>query len=258
MFGKESRPRGFTLIELLVVIAIIAILAAILFPVFAQARAKARQATCLSNLKQLGVAIMAYAQDYDETYPLANYPVFGGGSNTSWQFMVDPYVKANFPQDIGTTANLKASVYHCPDFSKTANGSVGGRPSSSYAANDFVMASNDNNYVPSTWRPVQRLANLQFPAQSVLLAPSRGNSVWTEGDDSRCTQTACTEKRAGGAANFAYVVTRIRHNDGANYLLADGHAKWYRSPNPWYAESQTGVVWKRSRWPNAAAWFDQN
>src|SRR5262245_33152461 len=63
-----SRRRGFTLIELLVVIAIIAILAAILFPVFAQARAKARQATCVSNLKQLGHGLLMYTQDYDETF----------------------------------------------------------------------------------------------------------------------------------------------------------------------------------------------
>jgi prepilin-type N-terminal cleavage/methylation domain-containing protein/prepilin-type processing-associated H-X9-DG protein len=68
-----SRPRGFTLIELLVVIAIIAILAAILFPVFARAREAARRTTCLSNLRQLGVACSMYAQDYDGCYPLADH-----------------------------------------------------------------------------------------------------------------------------------------------------------------------------------------
>jgi prepilin-type N-terminal cleavage/methylation domain-containing protein len=67
---RSKGPRGFTLIELLVVIAIIAILAAILFPVFAQAREKARQTACLSNVKQLGTGVMMYAQDYDETLPL--------------------------------------------------------------------------------------------------------------------------------------------------------------------------------------------
>ena len=65
-----GRKRGFTLIELLVVIAIIAILAAILFPVFAQAREKARQTACLSNAKQIGTAVMLYAQDYDESFPV--------------------------------------------------------------------------------------------------------------------------------------------------------------------------------------------
>jgi prepilin-type N-terminal cleavage/methylation domain-containing protein len=87
-----QRHRGFTLIELLVVIAIIAILAAILFPVFAQAREKARAITCTSNLKQLGVAWIMYAQDYDETLPMtaAQLP---NGSQVFWQAMVEPYIK---------------------------------------------------------------------------------------------------------------------------------------------------------------------
>jgi prepilin-type N-terminal cleavage/methylation domain-containing protein/prepilin-type processing-associated H-X9-DG protein len=104
----ESRrsPLGFTLIELLVVIAIIAILAAILFPVFAQAREKARQITCLSNEKQLGLAIMQYVQDNNETYPYAqdcrNYICFGGVTNSIWPESISPYVK-------------DYAVYSCPD-----------------------------------------------------------------------------------------------------------------------------------------------
>src|SRR5438309_1970214 len=86
------RVPGFTLIELLVVIAIIAILAAILFPVFAQARAKARQASCLSNTKQLGLALQMYVQDYDETVVLND-----NGSATvprlGWMDLLQPYIK---------------------------------------------------------------------------------------------------------------------------------------------------------------------
>src|SRR5437879_3696329 len=98
----RARQAAFTLIELLVVIAIIAILAAILFPVFAQARAKARQAACLSNMKQLGTGLMMYAQDYDETLPLNDY--IGNGlaplpgwrdprAGDSWCTGIYPYVK---------------------------------------------------------------------------------------------------------------------------------------------------------------------
>jgi prepilin-type N-terminal cleavage/methylation domain-containing protein/prepilin-type processing-associated H-X9-DG protein len=96
--SNNSRNKGFTLIELLVVIAIIAILAAILFPVFAQAREKARMASCASNLHQLTTAILMYTQDYDETYPL-------GMVNSwvpCWPVLIDPYVK-----DIG--------AFRCPD-----------------------------------------------------------------------------------------------------------------------------------------------
>ena len=85
--------RAFTLIELLVVIAIIAILAVILFPVFAQAREKARQAACLSNVRQLSTAVMMYVQDYDEQYPMtANYNT-GALTPTIWPEMIQPYVK---------------------------------------------------------------------------------------------------------------------------------------------------------------------
>ncbi len=82
-----SRKNGFTLIELLVVIAIISILAAILFPVFARARENARRASCLSNLKQMGIGIMMYTQDYDEMYPDSTT------TEMVWMYAVQPYVK---------------------------------------------------------------------------------------------------------------------------------------------------------------------
>jgi prepilin-type N-terminal cleavage/methylation domain-containing protein/prepilin-type processing-associated H-X9-DG protein len=102
-----SNRRGFTLIELLVVIAIIAILAAILFPVFAQARAKARQTSCLSNVKQLGTAIRMYVQDYDEMYPFAANLESGFADADKWYgtLKLQPYVKS-------------AAILFCPSMSK--------------------------------------------------------------------------------------------------------------------------------------------
>src|SRR5215216_1764267 len=96
------KRRGFTLIELLVVIAIIAILAAILFPVFAQAREKARAASCLSNCKQIGTALYMYAQDYDEVLPTWNYALAGGFATWDlpqyyWDALLLPYVKSGNP-----------------------------------------------------------------------------------------------------------------------------------------------------------------
>ena len=89
--GNSPKRTGFTLIELLVVIAIIAILAAILFPVFARARENARRASCQSNLKQIGLGFMQYTQDYDEKYP----EIYVADPLTSWNYMVQPYVKSN-------------------------------------------------------------------------------------------------------------------------------------------------------------------
>ncbi|HZO87416.1 MAG TPA: DUF1559 domain-containing protein [Chthonomonadaceae bacterium] len=114
----RSRKHGFTLIELLVVIAIIAILAAILFPVFAQAREKARAISCLSNLKQIGTGCMMYLQDYDETYPLGyTWQEGGPWGGDMWTVSLTPYIQKY--GDTGTdfvNGELKgiANIYSCP------------------------------------------------------------------------------------------------------------------------------------------------
>src|ERR671914_167689 len=100
--AAERSAKGFTLIELLVVIAIIAILAAILFPVFARARENARRASCQSNLKQLGLGIMQYSQDYDERL------VHTGYDEASWRIRIFPYVKS-------------AQIYFCPSAPKAGS-----------------------------------------------------------------------------------------------------------------------------------------
>src|SRR5438094_4972769 len=104
----RTRPgfttKGFTLIELLVVIAIIAILAAILFPVFARARENARRSSCQSNLKQIGLGMAQYTQDYDETYPIMPY---NGGAGPGLGAYLDSYIKSS-------------QIWRCPSDSTTS------------------------------------------------------------------------------------------------------------------------------------------
>jgi len=139
-----QKRTGFTLIELLVVIAIIAILAAILFPVFAKAREKARQTSCLSNNKQLGLAFIQYVQDYDERYP--GTPAYGDG----WAGLIYPYVKST-------------GVYNCPDDSSNPGNMPNGGFIVSYVANRFIT-----NSFPAG-NTATSDASLQSPSNEVLL-----------------------------------------------------------------------------------------
>jgi prepilin-type N-terminal cleavage/methylation domain-containing protein/prepilin-type processing-associated H-X9-DG protein len=129
MNKKVLKHRGFTLIELLVVIAIIAILAAILFPVFAQAREKARQITCVSNLKQIALGVLMYQQDYDEYYPMDHYITYNSTPDLEyrWTDMVQPYIKSgdSATQDGVTLSNGVGGVWSCPDLPVLQAGSYG-------------------------------------------------------------------------------------------------------------------------------------
>src|SRR5476649_2558116 len=138
--------RGFTLIELLVVIAIIAILAAILFPVFAQAKEAAKKTSCLSNLKQIGLASVMYEGDFDDIIPLAGYENYTTNAPTTWMFLVDPYVKSGYPDTTSKEGGKGFGVFQCPDFSPPP-GTVGaGSPSHSYALN-FIFNPTDTTEI---------------------------------------------------------------------------------------------------------------
>ena len=202
---------GFTLIELLVVIAIIAILAAILFPVFARARESARKATCMSNLRQLTQGVCMYVQDYDETFPTFT-PAWGvppnpPGSGCSWWQGAYPYVKST-------------GVYVCPN--RDAQ-----RPWI-YQERTFAVEPSYgmNNYLHDGG-VVFRIADLRAPADTVMLADSchamgmdfRFAFPFTPGDwttnPSKCAL-------AGTKMDPAWAP----HSGGSNYGFADGHVKW--------------------------------
>ena len=191
--------RGFTLIELLVVIAIIAILAAILFPVFAKAREKARQSSCLSNVKQLSIAMLSYAQDYDEIMPRANNIVPANSTtlldgstlnnqvNMLWMYQIVPYIK-------------NAQVFSCPSNSTRY-------PASAYSQNA--------NYGYNDWTcGGVSLGTIQVPAETIMLVDS--------------TYYLADWDVLGGSANDNHAPPSNLHNDGSNCNFADGHAKWYK------------------------------
>jgi prepilin-type N-terminal cleavage/methylation domain-containing protein/prepilin-type processing-associated H-X9-DG protein len=205
------RRHGFTLIELLVVIAIIAILAAILFPVFARAREKARQASCLSNIKQLSLGVMMYSQDYDETIPPAalwyNYPV----TLNWWEGMIYPYVK-NQQLYVCPSADQYGMWY--PDMSVAPFNP----PNTCYNTCDWVMG--------------QKLARYQQPASTLLIFDGQVTcEIWGAGATDLSAEDQAWLVAAMGCSSgdgpSTWVNNKI-HNDGFNASFMDGHAKFLK------------------------------
>ncbi|MGD9497901.1 MAG: DUF1559 domain-containing protein [Armatimonadota bacterium] len=200
------RRCGFTLIELLVVIAIIAILAAILFPVFARAREKARQVACLSNMRQLGLAMGMYIEDWRGVVPWDDLTLGGAPEGTAptwtWRLMIQPYVQNTQIFVCPTASRLGSFDGTWPDYGQSAG----------YAIN-MVHWDNDLGTAaePPPGHPVQ---DIREPTRTVLLLDYTGNysiSHW-------------------GTQQHGFVRTdaaATRHNDGCNYLFCDGHVKWH-------------------------------
>jgi len=196
--------RGFTLIELLVVIAIIAILAAILFPVFAQAREAARRTQCGSNLRNLNAAMLMYVQDYDETFPLGAYAIAGGAM--MWHDMIDPYVK-------------NTGIWHCPS-SSVKKTDASGQPTTHFAYNARYLVGMDFNYIQN---PVS-LAAVQTPAETVLLTDAKSSVTgsWC-GDDGKFLLLP------GDPNSDCWGRPAYLHAEGANVAWVDGHVKWQKA-----------------------------
>ncbi len=208
---KQSRAVGFTLIELLVVIAIIAILAAILFPVFQSVRENARRTACMSNMKQLGIAITQYTQDYDEAEMC-----YVNSTSNYWPQAVSPYVKAR-------------AVWLCPDFSQGLGTSLN---SSTYGTNINII--NSINGVP----PPLTLSAYTRPSDIMLMADSEWSNTGSPAKLAGCNGFQAGFLKLyfplngglGSASCTAYLANTdgvdFRHGNGANVLFLDTHAHW--------------------------------
>jgi prepilin-type N-terminal cleavage/methylation domain-containing protein/prepilin-type processing-associated H-X9-DG protein len=249
-----QRKRGFTLIELLVVIAIIAILAAILFPVFQKVRENARRTACLSNLKQIGLAVTQYYQDADEKGP-SGWDPYGRCSGWAWQ--VYPYIKSTgafrCPDDAGTVATassygMNANLAIQQVQNNPPHGSAVGLAISQYNAPAStvmlfeVQSSSSSPYDLSINDPTNPLAdnsngdNGKSPSGYGTGADYDPSGAGTQ---KQATATSSGLRYATGyfpptnnvvipnSGNFA--APTGRHTDGANYLMADTHAKFLRS-----------------------------
>ncbi len=227
---RSPRRRGFTLIELLVVIAIIAILAAILFPVFAQAREKARAISCLSNLKQMSLGISMYVTD-NEYYPVYSY---ASPSNERWHTILQPYVK-------------NTQVFVCPSsaFQRYHFRNMG------YGYNHQYLARSVSRGGTGTTHEVQ----IEYPADTIAVADAFGTGGWAQTPlpwsdaDNTCERygnhgytidppllpagsswgTSCSvSSPIAGYPGAGHTRIGTRHNGGANVAFCDGHAKWMR------------------------------
>jgi len=217
---NKKLSRGFTLIELLVVIAIIAILAAILFPVFARARENARRASCQSNLKQIGLGILQYVQDYDEKYPMYRVPASGTIPSTfrpfGWADAIQPYVKST-------------QILQCPSDSATISDSPDAVGFTDYAYNLWI-----GGYGPTVKGSGMALAALTQPSLSVLVtdATSSTAGAYTIGNHGTGSGTdgTCGYYGAPNCGNGLAHITNngVRHLGGANMAFADGHVKWMK------------------------------
>jgi prepilin-type N-terminal cleavage/methylation domain-containing protein/prepilin-type processing-associated H-X9-DG protein len=237
----RSSSAAFTLIELLVVIAIIAILAAILFPVFAQAREKARQASCQSNQKQIGIAVIQYYQDYDGAYPprYIDYDTTGT-VRMQWTSLLFPYIKQKGGAQ-GTT-DYAEGVWNCP--SNIATSSTSRNPSYAmvcdaawqYPFNSASPNSNWKGYVyhgadSSLYDPM-----VEAPADSLLIGETTGGwhricpSNNLPAGTPAATASTAHYNTPGWTSHYAVNTNNsdIRHTGGANYIFFDGHVKWLK------------------------------
>jgi prepilin-type N-terminal cleavage/methylation domain-containing protein/prepilin-type processing-associated H-X9-DG protein len=237
--------KGFTLIELLVVIAIIAILAAILFPVFARARENARRASCQSNMKQIALGIKQYSQDYDEKFPRAFNNISGvpnsGVPSTGWAIVIQPYLKSYQVLQCPSEATRGNATYTPDDSSYIPNTNS----SANWYFTDYYLNFNIApdlscaDGVPSNYLSGVSEARCVSTSNSILMGDaSVGNHGGYDGMGYAWNVRVCTDfgngyNNGGNTAAARATVTggtygQERHLEGSNYAFVDGHVKWLK------------------------------
>jgi prepilin-type N-terminal cleavage/methylation domain-containing protein/prepilin-type processing-associated H-X9-DG protein len=248
MKHHNNRRRGFTLIELLVVIAIIAILAAILFPVFARVREKARMTMCQSNARQMALAILMYMSDYNDTFPPCAVHNQAGQVDdyTMWGDLVDPYVKNKKIRECPSLGVLDLSRWG--DYKWSCLG-VG------MGMNAALNPGWGVDYYPPPY-PAWKVGDIAYPAETVLLADGEYRNAWSPNWDylefGAIYGSYMVIGHPGGASRLnpgGHQQTFIgcRHNLMANVVFVDGHARsrsWPQlKPNAWATQAKDRSVW---------------
>jgi len=256
--------KAFTLIELLVVIAIIAILAAILFPVFAQAKLAAKKTADLSNVKQLGLGVVLYSNDFDDSAPFRRGGVLGTTSAVNWKDMILPYIKSggrpgtqmyNTPGNGGVFQSpLHANAWSAGGISPFGAGDETTRFPRSYSINNIAGSNEfggDNRFWPAFANDAGGggvMTTLQQPASTIMLVPSKyqwgdvgyytlfhmncnGNGDWTgDPDYSRKDNTGCVLTDGSGGTNFSFFDSHAKH---AKVRQAFANDLWDGTPGDW-------------------------
>lgn len=257
---RTRESRGFTLIELLVVIAIIAILAAILFPVFAQAREKARGATCLSNTKQIGMGIVMYVQDYDETTPGWIYPGAGLPNPVSydvrrtWVYKLQPYVK-NGGQQTGPEGP-KGTAFMCPSWTKDKLLLAADRPEcdgvgglDGYFPLSFLFATYGYPWFSATMLNYPNCTTADTPCFHYPGSDGYGGGTVSLSAVLRPAETAIVTDGMTGGGQGWFIITfgcesAEMHQSGGTLTFLDGHSKRLaRNPERYVAKKTNDVYY---------------